>query len=415
MEGREAIWRVSRGLYIAALSIFVITIVIGILNGIDLVAFGSDSEGRYELSDPGGRQALLTHLHAGTLGFITLSITAGLFRLFSGTEVSAAVGKRARLVGFGMGISIFYYILAFAFTQTYMRPVAGTLVFIAVAFLFDWVIRQMRSMQVTIAQFAMFMALVSLVVGAIFGVLLGIFKGSGSTSTVASRINDLHPATMIIGYLILAALGLIEWLIADEPRYVRSDRAGVWQVSLVFLAGIVFLIGILADSDAITTINAPLEVAGIVIFITRMRRELRPARWRQSVSSLYARLSVLWLVGSLAMLVRVIIGLASEEWLDFEDIPRHLVLALDHLTFIGAIAMVTFGLISANVSLPDNQGWWILGGINVGFVLFLIGLLSDTAVPKRIGTPIMGLSLLTGIWLYVRELWAAEQEPVPVA
>lgn len=415
MEGREAIWRVSRGLYITALSIFVITIVIGILNGIDLVAFSPESDGALEVDDPAGRQALLTHLHAGTLGFITLAITAGLFRLFTGSEVTAEVGRRARLVGIGMGVTIGLYVVAFAFTQDILRPVAGTLVFIAVAFLFDWVIRQMRSMQVTIPQFALFMALVSLVIGAIFGVLLGIYKANESTSEAASRINELHPATMIIGYLILAGLGLAEWLIADDERTMRADRAGVWQVSLVFLAGIVFLIGILAESDAIITLNAPLEVAGIVIFVTRMRKELRPARWGQSVPSLYGRLSIVWLIAGLAVLIRLVAGLASEEWLDFEDIPRHLVLALDHLTFIGAIAMVTFGLIAATVSLPNNQGWWVLGGINVGFVFFVAGLLADVTVLKRIGTPIMGTALLAGIWLYIRALREAEREPVPIA
>ena len=415
MEGREAIWRTSRGLYITALSLFVITIVIGILNGIDLVAFSAESDGAIEVDDPAGRQALLTHLHAGTLGFITLAVVAGVFRLFTGSEVSAQVGARARWVGLAMGVTIGLYIVAFAFTQDILRPVAGTLVFIAVAFLFAWVIKQMRSMEVTIAQFAVFMALVSLVIGAIFGVLLGVFKANESTSEVASRVNELHPATMIIGYLVLAGLGLAEWLIADEQRKMRSDRLGIWQVSLVFLAGVVFLIGILMESDAIITINAPLEVAGIVIFVTRMRKELAPSRWRESVSSLYARLSVLFLIGSLAVLIRLVAGLATEEWLDFEDIPRNLVLALDHLTFIGAIAMVTFGVIAATVSLRDNQAWWLLGGINVGFVLFVVGLLADVTILKRIGTPILGVSLLTAIWLYIQALRAAAEEPQRVA
>ena len=142
-------------------------------------------------------------------------MVAGVFRLFTGSEVSAQVGARARWVGLAMGVTIGLYIVAFAFTQDILRPVAGTLVFIAVAFLFAWVIKQMRSMEVTIAQFAVFMALVSLVIGAIFGVLLGVFKANEPTSEVASRVNELHPATMIIGYLVLAGLGLAEWLIAD--------------------------------------------------------------------------------------------------------------------------------------------------------------------------------------------------------
>ena len=47
----------------AALALFVITVVIGILNGTDLVDFS--------------HAKLLTHVHAGTLGWITLSALAG--------------------------------------------------------------------------------------------------------------------------------------------------------------------------------------------------------------------------------------------------------------------------------------------------------------------------------------------------
>ena len=49
-----------RNLFRAALVIFVITVVIGILNGIDV------------WEPP--RNTLLTHVHAGTLGWLTLSI-----------------------------------------------------------------------------------------------------------------------------------------------------------------------------------------------------------------------------------------------------------------------------------------------------------------------------------------------------
>src|SRR5687768_10003835 len=52
----------------AALLLFVITVVIGILNGADVVDFS--------------HAKLLTHVHAGTLGWITLSALAGSLWLF---------------------------------------------------------------------------------------------------------------------------------------------------------------------------------------------------------------------------------------------------------------------------------------------------------------------------------------------
>ncbi len=419
MDGRAAIWRVSRVLYTTALSIFVITILIGIANGIDLIAFSEESDGAIDVVGDAGRQTLLTHLHAGTLGFITLSIVAGVFRMFTGgKEVDAAVGEQARRVGIAMAVAIGLYIVAFAFTQGILRPIAGTLVFVAVAWLFSWVVARMRSRSITVAQLGMFLALVSLVLGAVFGILLGIFVSEGSlpgvSDEVGSRIGESHPATMIIGYLVLGGLALIEWLISDEPRMVRSDRAGVIQVVLVFLAGIAVLVGILADNFDIAALNVPLEVIGIVIFIVRMRRELAPRRWLESLHTLYARLATIWLIGGLVALAVLIIGIVTETWLDFEDIPRGLILALDHMNFVGSIAMVTFGLIAAAIVLPGRQGWWVLTGINVGLAFFVLGLLIDVAVLKRIGTPILGVALLTGIWLYVAGLREATEMPALV-
>jgi hypothetical protein len=51
-----------RSLYRVAMLIFLVTVGIGLLNGLDVVDFD--------------RATLLTHVHAGTLGWITLSVFA---------------------------------------------------------------------------------------------------------------------------------------------------------------------------------------------------------------------------------------------------------------------------------------------------------------------------------------------------
>jgi hypothetical protein len=61
-----------RNLFRAALLIFVITVVIGILNGTDIW-------------DP-PRNTLLTHVHAGTLGWITLSVFGGAIWMFGSPD-----------------------------------------------------------------------------------------------------------------------------------------------------------------------------------------------------------------------------------------------------------------------------------------------------------------------------------------
>jgi len=60
--------RVVAPLLFAAMAIFVVTVVMGILNGTDLVDL------------PHG--ALLAHVHSGTLGWISLSVFAGAAWIF---------------------------------------------------------------------------------------------------------------------------------------------------------------------------------------------------------------------------------------------------------------------------------------------------------------------------------------------
>ncbi|HEU4894580.1 MAG TPA: hypothetical protein VFT85_01985, partial [Acidimicrobiia bacterium] len=69
--------RSARLLFTAALVIFLVTIVIGILNGMDI----------WEPS----HNMLLTHVHAGTLGWITLAVFGAAIRMFGGEGASRSV------------------------------------------------------------------------------------------------------------------------------------------------------------------------------------------------------------------------------------------------------------------------------------------------------------------------------------
>src|SRR5258708_28375039 len=70
----------TRMLYRVALVIFTVTVAIGLFNGFHFI----------ELS----RAVLLTHVHAGTLGFITLSVFATAYWLYSGPGATTAAHTR---------------------------------------------------------------------------------------------------------------------------------------------------------------------------------------------------------------------------------------------------------------------------------------------------------------------------------
>ena len=61
-RGTPAWVATARDLYLVAMGVFVVNIVIGILNGADAVEFD--------------RNQILTHVHAGTVGWLTLTIVA---------------------------------------------------------------------------------------------------------------------------------------------------------------------------------------------------------------------------------------------------------------------------------------------------------------------------------------------------
>src|SRR3989442_14214301 len=76
----------TRLLFRVALAIFTVTVLIGILTGFHFV----------ELS----RAVLLTHVHAGTLGWITLVATGAAFWLYA--DGGSALKRHARRVAIGM-------------------------------------------------------------------------------------------------------------------------------------------------------------------------------------------------------------------------------------------------------------------------------------------------------------------------
>jgi len=84
---------------------------------------------------------------------------------------------------------------------------------------------------------------------------------------------------------------------------------------------------------------------------------------------------------------------------DFDATPRGLLLALDHSTFIGILTNAILGLRLVATAArrviwarADQLVFW-----GLGLMGFVIGLISETAVIKRVSTPIMGASILLAL------------------
>jgi hypothetical protein len=387
-----------RNLFRAALIIFVITVVIGILNGTDV------------WEPP--RNTLLTHVHAGTLGWITLSIFGGAIWMFGSPDDKSS----GTLANFSI-VALALYVLAFwsgdilNIEETIQRPIGGTLAFIAMVWMFVWALRRKRGETWNVAEYGLSLALLFLVIGAILGVLLGLqLAGTEIVAAEnADRLGSAHPAAMVIGYVVLAAVALVEWLIrkGSVPKLSES-RAGMIQMTLIFLAGVLGLIGFLVDNEMLLQLNVPLEVIGLVILLVRLRSYLAPSQWGGSIVEAMPRVSVIGLlvgIGLLAYVVSLFVG-GSE----FEEIEPWLI-ALDHVNFILVVTNLIFAMMAVASNVSEAANRVIFWGTNVGISGFVAGLVAENATVKRIFTPILGLALLYGIFTY---LTAKDAQPAEV-
>jgi hypothetical protein len=389
--------------FVGALLLFVVTIVIGILNGIDVWEPEHDT--------------LITHVHAGTLGWITLGVSGIALLMFSqDRDVSVAETERARILAWAMVAAVTLYVAAFLagdtiFDDRIQRPIGGTILLVVVVWFLVWLIGAHRAYDSHgPARLGILLSWISLIVGAVFGIILGLFISNGEvpglSDDVAARVAEAHPPAMLVGFLLLAAFASIEWMLHSEKESTRSATIQMW---LLFVAGIVLNIAFVAGLDEELAGPANLlMIVAVVMLLWRSRDELKPAGWRGAGIGAFPRIAALALVGALALLTILISWVISGS-IDIDALTpsqEGLILSFDHAMFIGVATNVLFGVLalSLGTSGSDTANRVLLWGVNVGFVGFVLGLITTTQVLKRISTPIMGLALLHGIAVYFMRL-----------
>ncbi|MCA1735620.1 MAG: hypothetical protein LC739_05750 [Actinobacteria bacterium] len=126
----DTLARQSRNLYLAALIVFLVTIVIGILNGLDVW------DPSYEM--------LITHVHAGTLEWITMAVIGILLTMFGAGASDAEVTTGKTIARLSL-VTIVLYVVTFAIGTGIYRPIAGTLLLIVLIWVLVWTIRRYRA------------------------------------------------------------------------------------------------------------------------------------------------------------------------------------------------------------------------------------------------------------------------------
>jgi hypothetical protein len=380
--------RMVRMLYLVAMAIFLVTIAIGILNGLDLVTFNRDQ--------------LLTHVHSGTIGWISIGIVAAMFWLTRRGDSRLA---------WALAVLVPIYVLAFYTGNFTFRAVAGTPLLLVILWVFIWSWRAARAVG-GFPAIALALALTTFAYGAIFGVVLQIGFATNTTLLPGDGIGA-HAATMTTSYLMLAGMGLVEWRLLgtrDVPRWALV------QIGALFLGGVILAASLLFNIDLKIGggLNILCEFVAVAIFIARLWPTALRSSWGAPTGQRHIAFAAIVIPFSMGILVYLIVLAASSS--DPTAVPTGLLIAFDHSVFIGVITNVTFGLIFALTDdVPTEAPWLrhtVFVGMNAGLLIFLIGLIAESSVVKEIGSPIMGISILVGIGILARRLLGSNLEAV---
>lgn len=381
-----------------AMALFVFTVVVGILNGTDLVDFE--------------QKVLLTHVHAGTLGWITLSVFASALWLFGGADDGLPRPRAPELLAYTAAVAVVLYVVAFLTTDGWVRPVLGGFVSVVFAAFFGWTVTRKPLQMLSVPQLGFVVALFTSVVGGVLGTLWGVLIASGyRVQALPDDGVDAHPAMMVIGFLVPVGAAMAEWWLlpdlAEEGPSPRS-RGGAWQMGLLFAGSLLIMLGLLVSVTPLVILSQPFLIAAIVLVAVRLwtparTAESRPTRWW------HATLGLAWVVFAIGYTI-VLVNLYEG---DFDDAPVRLVLALDHSLFIGAMTNAVLALlIAATIGVRSTTvDRVVLWAVNLGLAGFWLGLVADVSVLKRVSTPIMGAGILLGLAVAATRLARSRSSP----
>jgi hypothetical protein len=368
------------------MSVFVITVVIGLLNGQRVMELGSN--------------VILTHVHAGTLGWITLSVFAFGLRLFGEGERRTENKAYIRSLSVLSAISFPLYVLAFLSGNFLARAVFGVPVLLAMAGFLGWIILKLRQARPPLAGLAMMYATMTLLLGGLLGVLLQFQFATGNAFLPVGAFGA-HPAMMVIGYLVLIGLALSERTLMPETR--RMSRPGIMQMTLFFLAGLALAAGFLLDLQLLNGVYLLFALVGVIMYIVRLAPRLPAVSWLGRGSQRFFALSALFIVADIGFTVYLVVGLITGTFSNGEP-PINLLIALDHIMFVGVMTNAIFGMIQE--ATRERRAFWpwaddvLFWGMNIGLLGFVVSLIANLEFLEPVFTPLMGLSILVALVAY---------------
>jgi hypothetical protein len=372
----------ARSLFLVAMALFVVTIAIGILNGLDAVEFD--------------RNQLLTHVHSGTVGWLTLSVVAITFLVFNTAN---------RPLALALAVCVPVYVLAF-YTGSYpLRALSGTVLLAVIFWLVAWTWRTYLASERSLPQLGMALAISTFTLGGVIGVLLQIQFALG-TAIVPGDSIGAHAGAMTFGYLVLAGMAVLDWKVLGTTG---MPKAGLVQYVALAFGGLVITVALLTGTAQIGgMVYLVTELVAVVLFGVRILPRALRTDWVRGGAGRFLGASAAWVVIALVLFMAVVAQFVAAAG-DGTTINAGLLVASDHSTYIGVISNLTFGVLAGLLAIGGTSllaSHVVFWGMNAGLAVFVVGLATGTQVLKQVGAPTMGVCLLVGLALFAGAILA---------
>lgn len=401
-------YRIEIGwLFQAGMVIFLVTVAIGIANGTKI--FGTLD-----------RAVLLTHVHAGTLGWITLGVTAACLWMSGGATSRATNESIARGLTTTMIIVVPLYVAAFYTGNFILRALFGIPVLAGIVFLLGWLSLQARRIgwsRLTVPQLSAVAGITTLVIGSTIGVYTQIAFARGEPFDASAAIGG-HVSAQVVGYLVLLGMALIEWV--RRPDAGPASLAGRIQVALLFVGGVLIAISLLLNAQQVAGIAVLFELLALIVFVVRVGWAAVRTSWTAVGPARHAAVAVPFLVFNVGSILYLILALfVLQIYKDFSEVPMSVAITLDHAMFVGVMTNLNFAMLQqltanrrAILAWADN---WIFWGLNAGVAAFIVVLLANITFFERFTAPVMGTAILLALVTYTVRLRSAPVSAAAVA
>ena len=396
----EKVWAQTRILFIGSALLFLINIFFGFDNAVTAGVIP--------------RSQILIHLHAGSIGWITLSQLAIAIWVFTGDrQVSETYASRIRTLAY-LAIGFFTgYIISFgiAFSQGgsffILMPIFGTGAMLMIWAAAIYALTQLRRQAVvTTVHILVAGGLVVAAVGATMGVLLGLELAIGDLILPIPAGEDrvgVHVG-MMDTYLILVAAGVVEWFIQKDPQK-RWSVPGLLQALFLTVAGLLVPLGFLTGLlEQLVPIFALLLLLGLIFFLGRIGwRALASNPLRGGVKA-WGFFGTFWLVIYVGIFIYLAVSFTAES----STLPPWLLAVFAHAGFVGMMTNIILGVHAARTEDVDHVLSWgepaAMWLINIGLlVFFALKITTDS----RLGAIVMGIGVLLGVVTMILRLRAS--------